>query len=195
MYARIKHTPNFSWQMYPCLMVVGGIVTLASDNRHRLIAPITSRFPFKRSPPATAQTDLQAQEDPEEIELSGRSPLSRSRSTDKRSDDTPISPSANNVKPEVTDSVVHDPISYSSGALHPHSSTSGVHQRRSSSPSPSTHARPDTDEMTPLLTLGTKAALAMALTFVAIVVAFIVLKSTVTTLGRPFNVSDGSWEI
>ena len=177
--------------MYPTLMAVGGLTTLAWDNRHRLVAPFTSLFPSKVSAPAhgDAQTrpDLQVQEDPEAIELSDR-PV-RSPSIDKSVDEVPISVSTS-VMPEVAHKTTDDPSRVSGVAPNSHTSSSGVRQRPvQSTSSPAEHETLDISEETHLMTLGKKQALAMTVAFVAIIVTFVAIKSTVHSLGRPFDVS------
>ncbi|KIM77834.1 hypothetical protein PILCRDRAFT_98523 [Piloderma croceum F 1598] len=177
--------------MYPTLMAVGGITTLAWDNRHRLIAPVISLLPSKRSPSARgdnvqAHPDLPVQEDPEAIELSDRP--ARSPSIEKSVDEVHVSVSTG-VMSEAPRNTAEGPSSHLSRvASSSPASLSGVRQRPvQSSSSPAEPERPDISEETPLLTLGTKQALGMVVVFVAILITFIVMKSTVNTLGRPFD--------
>jgi hypothetical protein len=174
-------------------MAVGGITTLAWDNRRRLIAPVISLFTSKRSPSARgdntqAHPDLPVQEDPEAIELSDRP--ARSPSIEKSVDEVHISVRTG-VMPEATHKAAESPSSHLSGvATNSPAFSSGVRQRPvQSSNSPAEPERPDISEETPLLTLSTKQALGMVVVFVAIIITFVVMKSTVTTLGRPFDVS------
>jgi hypothetical protein len=178
--------------MYPTLMAVGGITTLAWDNGHRLIAPVISFLPSKRSSSARgdnaqAHPDLPLQEDLEAIELSDRP--ARSPSIEKSIDEVHVSVSTG-VMPEAARKVAEGPSSHLSGvASNSPASSSGVRQRPvQSSSSPAEPERLDSEE-TPLLTLSTKQALGMVVVFVAIVITFVVMKSTLNTLGRPFDVS------
>jgi hypothetical protein len=174
--------------MYPTLMVAGGIITLAWDNRHRLIAPLTSRLPSKRSPSAHdnvahAHREVQIQEDPEAIELNDRPPGSPSQSSDKSADGAHVSVSTG-IMPEVARNAANSPSSQLPGPA------SGLRQRPIAPINSSAeHEQPDTGEVTPLMTMGMKPALALAIAFIALVITFVVMKSTLSSLGRPFDVS------
>ena len=175
-------------QMYPTLMAVGGITTLVWDNRHRLIAPVISLLPSKRlllvrDDDAQAHPDPPVQEDPEAIELSDRP--ARSPSIEKSVNEVHVSVSTG-VMPEAAHKAAEGPSSHVSDVT----SSSGVRQRPvQSSSSRAEPERPDINEETPLLTLGTKQALGMVVVFIAMVITFVVMKSTINTLGRPFEVS------
>jgi hypothetical protein len=176
--------------MYPSLMAAGGLITLAWDNRHHIIIPLTSRLPSQRSSLAhrnAVQAQPDVQEDQDAIELSDRSARSPSQPTDKSVNDAP------NIVSTGIHNAANDPSSHLSEASQSHPSSSGIHQRPISNirhlGSSAEQERPDIGEEAPLLTLGTKPALAMALTFVALVIIFVVMKAKVNSLGRPFDVS------
>src|ERR1700691_1407234 len=180
--------------MYPSLMVAGGIVTLTWDNRQRLIIPLTSLFPSKRSAStqthvALARPDLQAQEDPEAVEQSDRAAKSTSRLIDESVNDVPVSVGTSTL-PEVADNISTSPPLCSSAAPRPLSPSSGMHQR----PRPLDYSvepeQPNIGESTPLVTLGTKPAIALAMAFVALVISFVAMKATVDSLSRAIGVSD-----
>ena len=171
-------------------MVVGGLVTLIWDNRLRLISSLTSHLRPARSLAAQtgvapAQSDFQAERDPEDIEPSNHPTRTPSGSSKKSINNVPTSAGV----PEVIHDVVQGSSSRATGGVHSIGSSSRVHRRTRSLYSSPGHERPDIGERTPLLTLGAKPAIAMTVAFVALVIAFVVMKSTVSSLGRPFNVS------
>jgi hypothetical protein len=174
--------------MYPTLMAVGGVITLAWDYRRRVITPVISRLASARSPLAQTQPDNQAQEGLDAIELNDRPPRSPSQSSVKDASGAHINVSIN------IHSEAHGPLSHSSEASHP--SSSGIHQRPTSNNRPlsSTAEQEQTEPSVeaPLLTLGTKPAIATTLAFVALVITFVVIKVTVHSLGRPFDVSQSN---
>lgn len=166
-------------------MAAGGVITLAWDNRHLIINPLTSRLRPKRSNSVSgdAPQAQQVQGDLGTIELGDLSSRSPSESNHKSHIGTP-----GGVGTASTPEVVHDTANSSSSgpAALPQSNVRqrSVHPQEDSSTIPE-----EIIEVTPLVTLGTKSAIAMTVTFVAIVVTFVVMKSTLTTLGRPFDAS------
>lgn len=169
-------------------MAVGGVITLVWDYRRRIITPVISRLASTRSPLAQTQPDNQAQEDLDAIELNERPPRSPSQSSVKDASGAHINVSVN------IHSEAHGSLSHPSEAPHP--SSSGIHQRPTSNNRPlSSSAEQEQTEPSieaPLLTLGTKPAIGMALAFVTLVITFVVIKVTVHSLGRPFDVSQYS---
>src|ERR1700691_598642 len=114
--------------MYPCLIVAGGFVTLAWDNRY---FALTTRFHSRRSPStrgrtAQAQPDVQLQEDLEAIELSNL-PITQPTSVsndDKGNNEVPTNISTTITMPEIAHSVSNGPSLRASRACPSHSSLS-----------------------------------------------------------------------
>lgn len=186
-------------------MAAGGITTLVWDFRQRLLALFVRRHPAHKQDQEHAVSENARTDSP---------PVQSRDAEDIELHELPAVPSTPRRDDGSVKSLVRSPADAPAGEVDitgappsprrtpsppPSSLPSGIRQRPSATAAPVEPSTTNNDDeaqqapertATQLMTLGFKPALAMAGTFIAVVVVFVVVRASLTQVGRAFDVSE-----